>query len=107
MLVRIAAALLAVGLLSGTALAEPAPAKPAKQQRTVLRRAERRDRERSAALKRGERIVQIDTVVVQGRSQRPQAAVEVSVQSFQFPVGTARYSDFDRRKLKSSSDDRW
>lgn len=106
MTTRIAAWALAFGLLSGTALGQPAPEKPASP-RVVKRRVERHDQQRSLALRRGDRIVHIDTVVVHGRPQRPQAAVETSLQPFQFPLGTARYGGSFRHHADRSRRDGW
>jgi hypothetical protein len=91
------------------ALAEDAEAsgKPAAAKARVPRRAEKLDQERSVAERSKRKVHQIDTVYVYARPQRPIAAVETSTKPFQFPVGTARYSERDRRFLKSSRGERW
>lgn len=91
-------------LLPSPALAQTPPA-PGKSR--VVRRVQRHDRDRSLALARRERVVRIDTVVVHGRPQRPQAALELSIGAFEFPVGTARYSPADRRHAQRGRGERW
>ena len=92
------------------ALAEGPAAAPAAapKARVPRRQAEKLDQERSAALRssRG-KVHQIDTVYVFARPQRPLATVETSTKQFQFPVGTARDSERDRRFLKSARGERW
>jgi hypothetical protein len=61
----------------------------------VLRRVEKHDQQRSRS-----QVHTIDGVVIPGRAARPQASIEISVQPFRFPVGTARYSERDQRFLK-------
>ena len=94
--------------LTNPAFAEPPAAAPAAPKARVPRRqAEKLDQERSAALKAGRKVHQIDTVYVYARPQRPLASVETSTKQFQFPVGTARYSERARRFLKSARGERW
>jgi hypothetical protein len=52
-------------------------------------------------------VHQIETVVIPGRPQRPMASIELSVERVRFPVGTARYSERDRRFLKKAAGERW
>lgn len=106
MTTRFAAWTVAFGLLSGTALGQTAPEKNAGS-RVVKRRVERHDQQRTLAQRTGGRVVHIDTVVVQGRPQRPQAAVETSLQRIQFPVGTTRYGGSFRRHADRSRSDGW
>jgi hypothetical protein len=73
----------------------------------AARRAEKLDQERTLAVKAKRKVHQIDTVYVFARPQRPLASVETSTQRFQFPVGTARYSERDRRFLRSARGERW
>jgi hypothetical protein len=102
--------LLAAVAFSSPALAEPttvtSPPAAAKA-RVPRRQAEKLDQERSLALKSNRKVHQIDTVHIFGRPQRPLASVETAAQQFRFPVGTARYSERDRRFLKSRRDERW
>lgn len=83
------AACAVVALMAGTLDASP----------RVTRRVERHDAERSRAAAPN-RVTYIETVVIPGRRQRPLATIDTSVQPFRFPVGTARYSDRDRRFRK-------
>jgi hypothetical protein len=101
---------LALALFASPALAESpaaAPAAGAPKARVPRRQAEKLDQERSAALRSSRKVHQIDTVYVFARPQRPLATVETSTKQFQFPVGTARYSERDRRFLKSARGERW
>jgi len=104
MMLRLAASLLLISTFTIPALADDAA--PAAKPR-VQRRVERHNRDRSQAVKTHGRVLEIDTVIVQGRPGRPQAAVETSVQSFKFPVGTARYSESDQRFMKNKTDSSW
>lgn len=100
MFIRSTLALLGALLLTGPALADAPPRADAStaKPRASKRRVERHDAERTAAVK-GTGQMQLDTVVVFGRPQRPQAVTETSAQRFRFAVGTARYSERDRRFL--------
>ena len=104
MILRLASALLLISTFTIPAFADDAA--PAAKPR-VQRHVERHNRDRSQAVKTHGRVLEIDTVVVQGRPGRPQAAVETSIQSFKFPVGTARYSETDQRFIKNKSDSTW
>jgi hypothetical protein len=100
---------LALVAFASPALAEgPAAAPTPAPKARVRRQAEKLDQERSAALRssRG-KVHQIDTVYVFARPQRPLATVETSTKQFEFPVGTARYSERDKRFLKSARGERW
>lgn len=92
---------LAFALLCTPAFAE-APAPREKPRRLV----EKHDRARTDAAK-ATRVHQIETVVIPGRPQRPMASIELSVERVRFPVGTARYSERDRRFLKRAAGERW
>ncbi len=101
-------------LLTGLAVASPAFAEDptpapaaAPKQRVPRRQAEKLDQARTAALQAKRKVHQIDTVYVFARPQRPLASVETAAQSFRFPVGTARYSERDKRFLRSARDERW
>lgn len=103
----VVAAMVAVtspALAQGTEASGPPAAAKA---RVPRRQAEKLDQQRSAAERSKRKVHQIDTVFVVARPQRPLATVETSTRQFQFPVGTARYSERDRRFLKSSRGERW
>ena len=76
-------------------IAAPAVAEDGKRPR---RRVERHDAEQS-------RVHRIETVVVYGRRQLPLASIELTVQRPTFSVGTARYSERDRRFIRKG--ERW
>ena len=73
----------------------PAIAEDGKRPR---RRVERHDAQQT-------RVHRIQTVIVVGRRQLPQASIELTVQRPTFSVGTARYSERDRRFLRPG--ERW
>jgi hypothetical protein len=75
--------------------------------RVARRQAEKLDQQRSEALRSKRKVHEIGTVYVFARPQRPLASVETAAQQFRFPVGTARYSERDRRFLKSARGERW
>ena len=96
--------------LSSPALAEgPEVARPVAtpKARVPRRQAEKLDQERTAALKSSRKVHEIDTVYVFARPQRPLASVETAAQRVRFPVGTARYSERDKRFLKSARGEGW
>lgn len=88
----------AFALSMGVASAEPPT--------TPRRRAAKLDHARSAQ-ERGSRVHVLKDVIVVGRGQRPMAVVDLSPERFGFPVGTARYSQHDRRFLPTRSLERW
>jgi hypothetical protein len=101
-------------LLAAIAVASPAFADAkaptpagAPKPRVPRRQAEKLDQARTAALQAKRKVHVIDTVYVFARPQRPLASVETAAQSFRFPVGTARYSERDRRYLRSARGERW
>ena len=99
-----------VGLMSSSIPAfadatETSAEAPAVKQRTARRRVGRHDLERSKASKVRGHVHELAPVEVYGRRQRPLASVETSSVPFHFPLGTARYSERDRRFLKPG--DRW
>jgi hypothetical protein len=87
-------------------LAAPAFAEAPAPREKPRRRVEQHDRARTEAARAG-RVHQIETVVIPGRPQRPMASIELSVERVRFPVGTARYSERDRRFLKKAAGERW
>jgi hypothetical protein len=100
----------ALALVTSPALAEaPEASAPAvAKARAPRRQAEKLDQRRSVAERSKRKVHEIDTVYVFARPQRPLATVETATKQFQFPVGTARYSERDRRFVKSSpKSDRW
>ena len=107
MLIRCAALFVSAFLVSSPSLAEPAAAAPAVKRERAERRVERHDRRQALVRKTGGRVFELDIVEVRGRRQRPLAAVETSVQEFRFPLGTARYSERDKRFLRSARGERW
>ena len=110
MWIRLALVLAAL-VFSSSALAEgeERPAATARTKARVPRRhAEKLDQERSEALRSKKKVHELDTVYVFARPQRPLASVETAAQQFRFPVGTARYSERDRRFLNSARGrERW
>jgi hypothetical protein len=98
-----------VGVTSPALAEGPEASAPAVAKARVPRRqAEKLDQQRSLAERSKRRVHEIDTVYVFARPQRPLATVETAAKQFQFPVGTARYSERDRRFLKSSpKSERW
>jgi hypothetical protein len=101
------AALVAV---TSPALAEgpEASARAVAKARAPRRQAEKLDQQRSLAERSKRKVHELDTVYVFARPQRPLATVETATRQFQFPVGTARYSERDRRFLKASpKSERW
>lgn len=86
---------------------EAAEAVATPKARAPRRQAEKLDQERTAALKAIRKVHLMDTVYVFARPQRPLASVETAAQKVRFPVGTARYSERDRRFLKSARGEGW
>lgn len=80
------------------AFAEPPPA--AVKAGTPRRRAEKLDQAQSQAA-RADRVVSVPEIEITGKPQRPLVTVEIAVKPFDFPVGTARYSDRNQRFLQT------
>ena len=92
--------------LACTQTASAEPPRAATPAGTARRRAEKLDVAQSRAAT-ADRVVSVPEIEIQGKAQRPLVTVEISVKPFDFPVGTARYSDHEQRFLKTRRRDRW